>query len=187
VLLHLLEREWFPARAANRGRRRNSHAAAAVDIMAAVPVVSATSLARGLDIAVKNAASSLDAFVERGIAIEVTHRSKRRLFGLKHLTPLREEALPPRRAGRAAGSARRGEAARRRAVALPDMEYSDAGDAMPPLRQLLALSPRDRQEIELTGLDDWMREADQVIRRSQAILDRLAQPSRPSAVRPDAA
>ena len=187
ALLRLIEREWFAARSAVGGRRRDSHAMAAIDVMAAAPIVSATSLARGLGIAVKNAAALLDSFVAGGIAIEVTHRSKRRLFGLKHLTPLREEALPPRRAGRAAGSARRGEAARRRAVALPDMEYSDAGDAMPPLRRLLALSPRDRQEIELTGLDGWMREAEQVIRRSQAILDRLAQPSRPSAVRPDAA
>ena len=64
----------------------------AVDFLAAAPIVSATSLAHSLDIAIKNAASLLDAFVARGIAIEVTHRSKRRLFGLKHLAPLREES-----------------------------------------------------------------------------------------------
>ena len=97
ALLRLLEREWLAARAAIRGRRRNSHAAAAVDLMAAVPIVSATSLAHSLDIAVKNAATLLDGFVTRGIAIEVTHRSKRRLFGLKHLAPLRAEAALPRR------------------------------------------------------------------------------------------
>jgi hypothetical protein len=45
----------------------------------------------------------------------------------------------------------------------------------------------EKVEVELTGLDDWMREADQVIRRSQAILDRLAQPARPPAPQPDAA
>jgi hypothetical protein len=71
--------------------------AAAVDVMAASPIVSATSLAASLSMAVKNAAALLDAFVERGIAIEVTHRAKRRLYGLKHLAPLREEAAPPRR------------------------------------------------------------------------------------------
>jgi hypothetical protein len=43
----------------------------------------------------KKAAALLDAFVERGIAIGVTHRAKRRLYGLKHLAPLREEAAPP--------------------------------------------------------------------------------------------
>jgi hypothetical protein len=41
-----------------------------------------------------NAASRLDAFVARGIAIEVTHRSKRRLYGPKHLARLREKAGP---------------------------------------------------------------------------------------------
>ena len=53
ALLRLLEREWFAARAAIRGRRRDSHAATAVDIMAAAPIVSATSLAHSLDIAVR--------------------------------------------------------------------------------------------------------------------------------------
>lgn len=185
ALLRLLDREWVAARTAVRDRRRDSHAAAAVDVMAAAPVISTTSLAHGLGIAVKNAAALLDSFVAGGIAIEVTHRSKRRLFGLKHLAPLREEALPPRRARRAGGSTRCGEAARWPHVALPDLKYGDAGDAAPPLHQRLVLSPRDREEIELTGLDDWMREADQVIRRSQAILDRLAQPARPPAAQSD--
>jgi Tn3 transposase DDE domain len=54
ALLHLLEREWFAARPAIRGRRRDSHAAAAVDLMAAAPIVSATSLAHSLDIALWN-------------------------------------------------------------------------------------------------------------------------------------
>ncbi len=185
ALLRLLEQEWFAARSAVHDRRRDSHAAAAVDAMAAAPVLSATTLARGLGISVKNAAALLDSFVARGIAIEVTHRSKRRLFGLKHLAPLREEALPPRRARRGAGSIRRGDAARWPAIGLPDLEYSDAGDAATPLRRQLVLSPLERKEFELTGLDDWMREADQVIRRSQAILDRLAQPALPPLARPN--
>src|ERR1700751_1929232 len=91
-----MEREWFAARSAVRDRRRDARAVVAVHIMAASPVVSATSLAGGLGIAVKNASALLEAFVERGIAIEVTHRSKRRLYGLKDLAPLRE-AAPPRR------------------------------------------------------------------------------------------
>ena len=103
ALLRRLERQWLAARAAIRGRRRDSHAAAAVDILAAAPIVSATSLAHSLDIAIKNAAALLDVFVARGIAIEVTHRSKRRLFGLKHLAPLRDTAAPPRRALRHRG------------------------------------------------------------------------------------
>src|SRR6202035_3541888 len=53
------EREWFAARSAVRDRRRDSRAAVAVDIMAASPVVSATSLAVGLGIAVKNTSALL--------------------------------------------------------------------------------------------------------------------------------
>jgi hypothetical protein len=67
-LLGTLERAWFAARAAVAGRRRTSRAASAVDILAAVPLVSATSLAAGLGMAVKNAATLLDEFRAAGIA-----------------------------------------------------------------------------------------------------------------------
>ena len=184
ALLRLLEREWFAARSAVRDRRRDSHAAAAVDIMAAAPVVSATSLARSLGIAVKNAAALLDAFAARGLAIEVTHRSKRRLFGLGRLAALREEALPPRRLRRA--SIRRGPVAHRPADALPDIERDD-GDGAPPQHRLLVLSPVERQEFEFSDLDDWMREADRVIRKSQEILDRLSPAAGRAATQHDAA
>jgi hypothetical protein len=174
-LLRLLEREWFAARSAIQDRRRDSHAAAAVDIMAAAPVVSATSLAAGLGIAVKTAMALLDAFVTRGIAIEVTHRSKRRLYGLKHLAPLRAEARPPRRARGTGVLGRRGRAGPSAADARPAAEDAAGGDVRPSLRRPLVLTPLERKEFEFSDLNDWMREADQVIRRSQALLDRFAQ------------
>ena len=59
-------------------------------------------------------------------------------------------------------------------------------DTPPPVPEPLRLTPLERKEFEFSDLDDWMREADQVIRRSQAILDRLAQ-DRPGAPRSDAA
>ena len=96
-LLMDLERAWFAARAAVAGRRRDSHAAAAVDVLAAVPLISATSLAAGLGIAVKNAIRLLDGLMDAGIAVEVTHRSKRRLFGLKAMAPLADAVRPPYR------------------------------------------------------------------------------------------
>ncbi len=98
--LHLLtemDRVWRAARAAVAGRRSTSHAAAAIDAMAAAPLVSATSLAAGLNLSVKSAGTLLDGFVCRGLAIEVTHRAKRRLFGLVGLAPLRDAVAPPRR------------------------------------------------------------------------------------------
>lgn len=52
---------------------------------AAAPLVSATSLAAGPAMAVKNAAARLGDFCAAGGAVEVTHRSRRRLFGLKGL------------------------------------------------------------------------------------------------------
>ena len=47
--------------------------------------------------AVKNAIALLDAFAEAEIVVEVTRRSKRRLFGLPGLAPLRDAVAPPRR------------------------------------------------------------------------------------------
>ena len=97
-LLCDLERSWFAARcAAAAGRRSTSRAAACIDILAAAPLASATTLAAGLGMAVKNAIALLIWFAEAGIAVEVTRRSKRRLFGLAGLAPLRDEVAPPRR------------------------------------------------------------------------------------------
>src|SRR5437764_1207821 len=61
-LLFDLERAWFAARRAVAGRRRTSRAAAAIDLLAATPLLSATSLAAGLGMAVKNAAALLEDF-----------------------------------------------------------------------------------------------------------------------------
>ena len=96
-LLADMERVWFAARQAVSGRRSDLRAGSAIDLMAAAPLVSASSLASGLGIAVKNATALLDRFCGEGIAIEVTHRSKRRLYGLAGLAPLRDGVAPPRR------------------------------------------------------------------------------------------
>ena len=88
---------WFEARRAITGRRKTSYTGAAVDVLAAAPVLSATTLASILGIAVKNAIRILDELRDADIAIEVTHRSKRRLFGLEGLAPLRDAVRPPYR------------------------------------------------------------------------------------------
>jgi hypothetical protein len=97
TLLASLERHWFAGRRRRAGRRRDSRAAAAVDILAAAPLVSATSLGQALGMATKNATRLLEGFVVLGMVSEVTQRLKRRLYGLNHLAPLRERAAPPRR------------------------------------------------------------------------------------------
>ena len=113
-LLMDLERAWFAARAGVSGRRRDSHAAAAVDVLAATPLISATSLAAGLGVSVKGAIQLLDGLVAAGAAVEVTRRSKRRLFGLKGMAPLGETVRPPlpARAGPGAGPSATGPARR---------------------------------------------------------------------------
>ena len=170
ALMAMLERQWFAARAAVAGRRRDSRAAAAVDILAAAPLISATTLGQALGMAIKNATRLLEGFVVLGIASEVTHRSKRRLYGLKHLAPLREAAAPPRRplSGRRPGRPRGGP--------LPasdgDRDPASTASVRPPSRPL---PPLERREYEFGELDRWLDLADEAIRRTQRVLDETVQ------------
>jgi hypothetical protein len=169
ALIATLERQWFAARAAIAGRRRDSRAAAAVDILAAAPLLSATTLGQALGMATKNATRLLDGFVVLGIASEVTHRSKRRLYGLKHLAPLREKAaaprrpLPGRRPGRPSGA---------------PFRSSDRNDGPTPTASVRPpsppLPPLERREYEFGELDRWLDLADQAIRRAQHLLEGYA-------------
>ena len=93
-LLLALEWAWFAVCRAVASRRKSSHAVAVIELLAATKVVSATTLAARLGIAVKNAIRLLDQLVVADIAVEVTHRSRRRPFGLKGLAPLREAGPP---------------------------------------------------------------------------------------------
>jgi hypothetical protein len=65
--LFYLERGWFAARAGVAGRRRTSRAATAIDLMGAAPLVSASTLAGGLGMAIKNATALLDSSPRRGL------------------------------------------------------------------------------------------------------------------------
>jgi hypothetical protein len=171
ALLVTLERHWFAARRAVAGRRRDSRAAAAVDILAASPLVSATTLGQALGMATKNVTRLLEGFVVLGIASEVTHRSKRRLYGLKHLAPLRETAAAPRRPlpGRRPG--------RPSAAPFPtgDGNEGPAPTASVPPPHPPPLPPLERREYEFGELGRWLDLADQAIRRVQRVLDETAQ------------
>jgi hypothetical protein len=180
-LLLQMERAWFAARTAVADRRRTSRASAAVDILAAAPLVSATSLAGGLGMAVKNAAALLARFCADGIAVEVTHRAQRRLFGLAGLAPLREAVVPPRRPepGR-----RRG----RPAVAMAGPAVNPAPDTPPPA---MPLTPAERCAFDYGELEHWIAHAEQVIRQTRRVLDRMAgrdsaTVSKPAMTGPDA-
>jgi hypothetical protein len=158
-LLVTMERRWFTARRAITGRRKSSHAAAAVDVLAAAPVISATSLARILGIAVKNALRLLDELCAAEIAIEVTHRSKRRLFGLAGLAPLRDVVRPPYRP-----EPNRGPGRPRHDTGEEPLDGDGAPAPAPPL------SPLERAAFDYSTLEDAMAHLDDVVRRTRQAL-----------------
>jgi len=160
-LLVDLERSWFAARAAAGGRRSTSRATAAIDLLAAAPLASATTLAAGLGMAVKSAIALLDSFAEAGIVVEVTCRSKRRLFGLAGLAPLRDEVAPPRRPEPGRGRGR------------PPLNKPEEALPILPLPDR-PLAPIERRAIDYSDLEHWMAHADHVIRETRRSLEALA-------------
>jgi hypothetical protein len=96
-MLRSLERGWSAARARVPAQRSTSRAALAVDVMAATPLISATTLAGAIGMSIKCTTDLLDRFVVSEIAVEVTHRSARRLFGLAEMAPVRAATTAPRR------------------------------------------------------------------------------------------
>ena len=159
-LLYRLEHAWFQARRGVAGRRKGSHDAVAVDVLAAAPVLSATTLARILGIAVKNSIRILDALVAADIAIEVTHRSKRRLFGLRGLTPLRDVVRSPYRSepGRGRG---------RPPILNVDDDVADPPPPQPPL------TPTERRVFDYAALEEAMAHLDAVVRQTRHNLGAL--------------
>jgi hypothetical protein len=60
------------------GKRRHSRAPAALDVLAAAPLCSATTLANAVGVSIRAACTMLDAFRAAGLVVEVTSRSSRR-------------------------------------------------------------------------------------------------------------
>jgi hypothetical protein len=158
-LLYTMERAWFEARRGIAGRRKDSHVTSAVDLLAAAPVLSATTLARILGIATKNAIRILDELLAAGTAIEVTHRSKRRLFGLQGLTPLRDVVQPPYRPEPGRGRGRP-----------PILRFEDEVADPPPLPPL---TPIERRAFDYSTLEEAMVHLDAVVRQARHNLGAL--------------
>lgn len=156
-LLYTMERAWFAARRGSAGRRRDSHAAALVDVLAAATVCSATTLSAVLGIAVKTAIRLLDELVAAGIAVEVTHRAKRRLFALAGLAPLRDIVRPPYRP-----DPNRGRGQPRHEF---EEEFADATPVPPE-----PLTPLERHAFEYHALEEAMAHLDAVVRRARQAL-----------------
>jgi len=170
-LLYIMEHAWFEARHSIAGRRKDSHVTAAVDLLAAAPLLSATTLARILGIAVKNAIRILDELLATGIAIEVTHRAKRRLFGLQGLAPLQQVVHPPYRPDPNRGPGR----------PRHDIE-EDVVEAAPS--PLPPLTPIERRAFDYTALEEAMAHLDAVVRTSRVALRSIVDGTHGAAVDP---
>ena len=157
-LLLDLERGWASARAKVTPRRSTSRAPVAVDVLAATPLLSATTLAGAIGISIKSATALLDGFARDGIVVEVTHRSKRRLFGLASLAPLRDGTSAPRRPVPGRGPGR------------PRLAAPPSPEAGPLPERPAAASPPPRFErppIDYEGLDAAMAFCEQAIRTTR--------------------
>ena len=163
-MLRSLERGWSAARARVPAQRSTSRAALAVDVMAATPLISATTLAKAIGMSIKCTTELLDRFVGREIAVEVTHRSARRLFGLAAMAPVRDATTAPRRPmpGRGRG--------RPRSDDLPE-------EVVVPAAPLPPMSRIERPVIDYAALDAAMLECERVIRSTRRSLDGLRQPA----------
>ena len=160
LLLQNMERSWLLARRAVGARRRHSRATAAIDILAAAPLISATSLATSLGMAVKNALLLLEEFCAAGIVVEMTHRSRRRIFGLAGLAPLRNEVAPPRRPQPGRG--------RGRPPLLPVEVLAVLEPLAPPTHRL------EQPAFDYSNLAQYVAEAEQAIRQTRRRLDELS-------------
>ena len=110
--------------------------------------------------AVKNAAALLASFQGAGIAVEVSHRSKRRLYGLAGLAPLRDEVAPPRRPEPGRGRGR------------PPVAAPEDASQTPPLPAPV-LTPILHRDFDTSDLEAAMAFADETIRRVRRNLSRL--------------
>jgi hypothetical protein len=151
-MVRSLEHGWAAARARVSVQRSTSRAALAVDVLAAAPLLSATTLARAIGMSVKCAGELLERFVEEEVAVEVTHRSARRLFGLSGMAPVREATTAPRRPHPGRGRGR------------PPIERDWPIDELAPRAPLPPLSRLQRPPIDYGALEAAMAHCDDVVR-----------------------
>ena len=153
-MLRSLERGWSAARARVPAQRSTSRAALAVDVMAATPLISATTLAKAIGMSIKCTTELLDRFVVSEIAVEVTHRSARRLFGLAEMAPVRIATTTPRRPmpGRGRGRPRS-----------DDLQEELVAPAAP----LPPMSRFQHPPIDYGALEEAMAHCDAVIRTAR--------------------
>ena len=181
-LLLTMEREWRGARLRvdhRAGARSNSRLPAAVDLLAASPLLSISALAEALGCSVEGASRMLEALVQLEVAAEVTGRTgrgARRLYGLKRLLPIRAETTAVRR------RARGGQRGRPKRVLIPPFaELADEPKAAEVTPDAEPAEPARLAAVsfDFDALDRLIAAADERTRGVRRLLDRIARGEKP--------
>jgi ribosomal protein S25 len=182
ALFGVMEAEWRQARAAVAARRSDSRAAAALDLVAASPIVSAKALASTLGMAVNNATHLLEGLVAENLIVEVTGRQRRRLYGLPHVAGLRQAIARPRqpvpgrgrgRPPRVTGGDEAPNGVRPELWAEPSPPLARKTFDVP--RHLEPLPPPD---FDFSELDRFLHQAEAASARSRAVLEEFGKKPR---------
>ena len=177
-----MEREWREARLRvdhRAGGRSNSRLPAAVDLLAASPLLSISALAEALGCSVEGASRMLDALVGLEIAAEVTGRTgrgARRLYGLKRLLPIRAETTAVRRRARGGQRGRP-----KRVLTAPFAELAPRPDegAVAPDTEPVEPARLAPVSFDFDALDRLIAAADERTRGVRRLLDRVARGEKP--------
>jgi hypothetical protein len=181
-LLLTMEREWREARSRvdhRAGARSNSRLPAAVDLLAASPLLSISALAEALGCSVEGASRMLDALVQLEVVAEVTGRTgrgARRLYGLKRLLPIRAETTAVRRRTKGGQRGRP-----KRVLTAPFAELADDSGAagVTPDAELVEPVRLATVSFDFDALDGLIAAADERTRGVRRLLDRIARGDKP--------
>ncbi|MGA1859867.1 helix-turn-helix domain-containing protein [Azospirillum sp. 11R-A] len=158
AILRRLEHAWREARAAIGPRRSNSRLPAAVDLLAATPLLGPARMAALLGCSVRGAGLMMEELVACGAAVEVTGRGSHRLYGLPATEGIRGETAGPRRYGH-----RRGRPPK---VIVPEpLAVTEPLPPPPPVPARL-----ERLEVDYTALDALLADTNRVVERVQRLL-----------------
>lgn len=181
-MLLTMEREWRGARLRvdhRAGARSNSRLPAAVDLLAASPLLSITALAEALGCSVEGASRMLDALVQLEVAAEVTGRTgrgARRLYGLRRRLPIRAETTAIQRRARGGQRGRP-----KRVLTAPFAELADDTGAAEAPPDAASAEPTRLTAVsfDFAALDRLIAAADERTRGVRRLLDRVARGEKP--------
>ncbi|WP_377806456.1 hypothetical protein ABNQ38_07255 (plasmid) [Azospirillum sp. A29] len=158
AILRRLEHAWRGARAAIGPRRSNSRLPAAVDLLAAMPLLGPTRLASLLGCSLRGAGMMMEELVACGAAVEVTGRGSHRLYGLPGTEGIRGATAGPRRYGH-----RRGRPPK---ILVPEpLAATEPSPPSPPMPARL-----ERLEVDYAALDALLADTSRVVERVQRLL-----------------